>query len=190
MVRKYLNTSTAEVSGVAARKEEDFEEVMLPHLGEAYTLARYLTRDDHDAEDVVQDAYLRAYTYRDSYRPGEAGSARAWLMTIVRNTAFSRRRTAGGRVEVTPFDETLHSDAVAGTHPEAALLATATREAVRAAIDQLPAEFREVIVLREVEGFSYKEISEVVGVPAGTVMSRLSRARERLQRLLHPLRGD
>ncbi|HWA59598.1 MAG TPA: sigma-70 family RNA polymerase sigma factor [Gemmatimonadales bacterium] len=163
---------------------------MLPHLGEAYSLARYLTRNDHDAEDVVQDAYLRAFTYRETFRGEGSQSARAWFLTIVRNTAFSWKRKSGNRVEVAEFDETHHSEAVAGNHPEAAMLRTAEREALADAIEQLPTEFREVIVLREVEGLSYREISEVVGVPAGTVMSRLSRARERLQRALLPVRGD
>ncbi len=176
---------------VRTEAREDFEAVLLPHLGEAYTLARYLTRNDHDAEDVVQDAFLRAFTYRGTFRGGnDLQAARVWLLAIVRNTAFSRGRAAGARADVTEFDETLHSDAASGEHPETDLLAASTREAVSSAIDQLPPEFREVIVLREVEGFSYKEISEVVGVPAGTVMSRLSRARERLQRLLQPVRGD
>ena len=159
---------------------------MLPHLNAAYTLARYLTRNDHDAEDVVQDAFLRAFTYRDTFRGEGAESARAWLLTIVRNTAFSWRRREGRSALATEFDETQHSDSVAGEHPEAALLRGATRERLQRAIDQLPPEFREVIVLRELEGMSYREIGDVVGVPAGTAMSRLSRARERLQRVLRP----
>jgi RNA polymerase sigma factor (sigma-70 family) len=157
---------------------------MLPHLNAAYTLARYLTRNDHDAEDVVQDAYLRAFTYRDSFRGDGAEAGRAWLLAIVRNTAYSWRRREGKSALVTEFDETRHSDAVAEEHPEAALLRDAARQSLSRALDQLPPEFREVIVLRELEGLSYREIGEVVGVPAGTVMSRLSRARERLQRAL------
>jgi RNA polymerase sigma-70 factor, ECF subfamily len=159
---------------------------MLPHLSEAYTLARYLTRNDHDAEDVVQDAYLRAFTYRDTFRGEGPESARAWLLAIVRNTAYSWRRKAGSRVQVTEFDETEHSGAVADQHPETAMLRQDTHESLSRALDQLPSEFREVIILRELEGLSYREISEIVGVPAGTVMSRLSRARERLQRALRP----
>jgi RNA polymerase sigma-70 factor (ECF subfamily) len=157
---------------------------MLPHLDAAYTLARYLTRNDHDAEDVVQDAYLRAHTYQDSFRGEGPGSARAWLLTIVRNTAYSWRRREGKSALATEFDETRHSDSVADEQPEAALLRGATRDMLRRAIDQLPPEFREVIILRELEGLSYREIGDVVGVPAGTVMSRLARARERLQRAL------
>lgn len=162
---------------------------MLPHLNDAYTLARYLTRNDHDAEDVVQDAFLRAFTYRQTYRGESVASARAWLLAIVRNTAFSWRRR-GNRVETsTEFDETQHSDSVADQHPENAMLRDATRDAIRTALDQLPAEFREVIILREVEGLSYQEIGEVAGVPVGTVMSRLSRARNRLQQALRPEAG-
>lgn len=168
-----------------------FEGAILPHLDAAYTLARYLTRNDHDAEDVVQDAYLRAFTYRESFRGEGAESARAWLLAIVRNTAYSWRRRQGMSALDTEFDETRHSDSADGEHPEAALLRGAERERLRRALDQLPPEFREVIVLRELEGLSYREIGEVVGVPAGTVMSRLSRARERLQRALRAEdRGD
>jgi RNA polymerase sigma-70 factor (ECF subfamily) len=161
-----------------------FEAVVLPHLSAAYTLARYLTRNDHDAEDVVQDAYLRALQHFDGFR-GEAGtSARAWLLAIVRNTAYSARRRHRPEDSATEFDEMVHSEAVADEHPEAALLRDTAKDAVQRALDRLAPEFREVIVLRELEGLSYKEISDVAGVPLGTVMSRLSRARARLQEAL------
>ena len=159
-----------------------FEAVVLPHLDTAYTLARYLTRNAHDAEDVVQDACLRALTYFDGFRGEEGTSARAWLLAIVRNTAFSSvRRQSPDALE---FDEVQHSGAVADVHPEAALLRSAAKETLGAALDRLAPEFREVIVLRELEGLSYKEISDVAGVPVGTVMSRLSRARARLREAL------
>jgi len=154
-----------------------FEAVVLPHLDAAYTLARYLTRNPHDAEDVVQDACLRALKYFEGYRGEAAASARAWLLTIVRNTAHSwhrQHRTDGLAVE---FDESDHSPAVTNGQPEA-------RETLGRALDRLAPEFREVIVLRELQGLSYKEISDVTGVPVGTVMSRLSRARARLQEAL------
>jgi RNA polymerase sigma-70 factor, ECF subfamily len=165
---------------------ERFEAVVLPHLDAAYTLARYLTRNPHDAEDVVQDACLRALKYFGTYRGGEGGvggtaSARAWLLTIVRHTAYGLRR---GQHTETEFDETQHSETVAEEHPEAALLRKDAMESLAGALDRLAPEFREVIVLREVEGLSYKEISDVAGVPIGTVMSRLSRARARLQQAL------
>ena len=161
-----------------------FEAVVLPHLDAAYTLARYLTRNEHDAEDIVQDACLRALKYFEGFR-GEAGtSARAWLLTIVRNTAFSARRRQGPDAAVLEFDETQHSGAVADEQPDAALLRGSAKETLARALDRLAPEFREVIVLRELEGLSYKEISDVAGVPVGTVMSRLSRARSRLQQAL------
>lgn len=162
-----------------------FEAAVLPHLDAAYTLARYLTRNAHDAEDVVQDACLRALKYFDSFRGEEGTSARAWLLTIVRNTAYSRKGRRRIEALTTEFDETQHSDAAADEHPEGVLLQEDAKESLGRVLDRLAPEFREVIVLRELEGLSYKEISEVAGVPVGTVMSRLSRARTRLQEALH-----
>ncbi len=161
-----------------------FEAVVLPHLDAAYTLARYLTRNEHDAEDVVQDACLRALKYFSSYRGEEGTSARAWLLAIVRNTMYSSRRRQRPEDFATEFDEAEHSGVVADEHPEAALLRGAATESLDRALDHLEPEFREVIVLRELEGLSYKEIGHVAGVPIGTVMSRLSRARTRLQQAL------
>ena len=163
---------------------ERFEAIVLPHLDAAYTLARYLTRNDHDAQDVVQDAYLRALKYFGGFRGAESGDARAWVLAIVRNTAHTWRRRHRADALATEFDEELHSEAVAGDHPAAALDRDTTRESVRQALDRLSPEFREVIVLRELEGLSYKEISDVTGVPVGTVMSRLARARGRLREAL------
>ena len=159
-----------------------FEAAILPHLDAAYTLARYLTRDPHDAEDAVQDACLRALRYFDTFRGGDA---RAWLLAIVRNRCYSlrdQRRDASAVL----FDEALHSEAVDIEPADAAALRGATRESLDAALRRLPEEFREVIVLRELQGLAYREISEVTGVPIGTVMSRLSRARQRLVRALGP----
>jgi len=162
---------------------ERFEAVVLPHLDAAYTLARYLMRSDHDAQDVVQEAYLRALKYFGGFRGCGAAEddGRAWLLAIVRNTAYTWHRRYRTDTLATEFNEELHSESAAEEHPEAALLRTAARESLREALDRLPPEFREVIVLRELEGLSYKEISDVAGVPVGTVMSRLSRARKRLQ---------
>ena len=153
-----------------------FEAVVLPHLDAAYTLARYLMRNAQDAEDVVQDACLRALKYFEGFR-GEATSARAWLLTIVRNTAHSWHKRHRPDALTTEFDETEHSDTVAGDHVDA-------KETLGRALERLAPEFREAIVLRELQGLSYKEISDVAGVPVGTVMSRLSRARARLQEAL------
>jgi RNA polymerase sigma-70 factor (ECF subfamily) len=161
-----------------------FEAVILPHLDAAYGLARYLTRDDADADDVVQDALLRALRYFGGFRGEGAGQGRAWILAIVRNMAYTsrRRRRADGSAEA--FDESLHSDAAADRNPAADLARRDSRETLAQALDRLPAELREVIVLREIEGLSYKEIAEVADVPIGTVMSRLSRARKRLQAAL------
>jgi RNA polymerase sigma-70 factor (ECF subfamily) len=156
---------------------ERFERVVLPHLDDAYTLARYLLRDEHDAQDVVQDAVLRALRYFDGYRDGDA---RAWLLTIVRNCCLTWQRRHRGDRLVVPFADDV-AERIRDPH-EADTLAIerSERAMLERAVAALPTEFREVIVLREVEGLSYKEISEVVGVPMGTVMSRLARARKRL----------
>lgn len=163
---------------------ERFEAMMLPHLDAAYTLARYLTGDALDAEDVVQDAALRALKYFSGFRGADAEDGRAWFLAIVRNTArTARQRRRADRAD-TAFDEDQHSDALANEDPSVDLDRQETRERLQVAIEQLPDEFREVIVLREIQGLSYQEISEVTDAPVGTVMSRLSRARRRLQRLL------
>ena len=162
---------------------ERFEAVVLPHLDAAYTLARYLVRNDCDAQDVVQDACLRALKYFGGFRGAERSEGRAWLLAIVRNTAYTWGRRRPDAL-TTRFDESQHSDAIADANPESAAVTASERESLRHAIDELPPEFREVIVLRELEGLSYKEISDVAGVPVGTVMSRLSRARRRLEEAL------
>lgn len=163
---------------------ERFEAVVLPHLDAAYNLARYLMRSDHDAQDVVQDACLRALRHFGGFRGAGSGEGRAWLLAIVRNTAYSWRRGRRADERTTEFDESQHSEAIAHDNPETAVVAASDRESLRRAIDELPPEFREVIVLREFEGLSYKEIGDVAGVPIGTVMSRLSRARQRLADVL------
>ena len=160
---------------------ERFEAMVLPHLSAAYRLARYLTRNDADADDVVQEACLRALKYFGGFRGEGASQSRAWLLAIVRNMAHTWRHRHRADASATEFDETVHSEATTCEHPEALLSRTDAREALAHALDHLPPDFREVIVLREIEGLSYKEISEVVDVPVGTIMSRLSRARKRLQ---------
>src|ERR1700724_1416202 len=151
-----------------------FEEVVLPHLDAAFNYARWLTKNEADAEDVVQDAYLRALRFFSSLR-GE--DARAWLLTIVRNTWYGRfpRRAGGGVITVAAQEEAQRPDA--SLDPEAQLIQQQTVEQVRRALETLPTDFREVLVLRELEGLSYKEIAAIVGIPLGTVMSRLARAR-------------
>jgi RNA polymerase sigma-70 factor (ECF subfamily) len=161
-----------------------FESIVLPHLDAAYTLARYLTRSTDDAQDVVQDAYLRALKYFEGFRGTDASDGRSWLLAIVRNTAYTWHRRRRPEAGATEFDERVHSESVADAHPETALVGASVRESLMHEIELLPAELREAIVLRELQGLSYKEIADVAGVPVGTVMSRLSRARHRLQRAL------
>jgi len=153
-----------------------FEEIVLPHLDAAFNYARWLTRNEADAEDVVQDAYLRAFRFFSSLR-GE--DARAWLLTIVRNTWYGRFSQRGSQgLMVVDTDSENRPDE--GLDAEAQLIRQETVERVRHALEALPADFREVMVLRELEGLSNKEIAAVVGIPIGTVMSRIARARERL----------
>lgn len=163
-----------------------FETLMLPHLDAAHTLARYLTRDAHDAEDVVQEAYVRALKYFDGFR---GTAARAWLLSIVRNTAHTWQRRQRG-AEFVEFDEVLHSDVDEAEPADAGLLREVDQAQVQRALDALPLEFREVIVLREVQDLSYREIADVLEVPVGTVMSRLARARQRLARALSAVPTD
>jgi len=164
-------------------KRERFEQTVLPHLDAAYNLARWLTRNDQDAQDVTQEACLRAFRFFDGY---QGGNMRAWFLTIVRNTCYTwlhQNRAPGGSDEV--FDEEIHStDESGGASPEIQALAGADRETLRRALEELPEVFREVLVLRELEGMSYKEIADVSSVSLGTVMSRLARARTRLRQAL------
>ncbi len=156
---------------------------MLPHLGAAHGLARHLTGNDADADDVVQEAYLRALRHFGGFRGNGAAQSRGWMLTIVRNTAFTWRRRRRPEAEAAEFDETLHSE-TAGEDFGEELARRDSRETLAHALGRLPPDLREVIVLRELEGLSYKEIGDVVDVPIGTVMSRLSRARQRLQAAL------
>ena len=158
-----------------------FEQVVLPHLDAAYNLARWLTRSDQDAEDVVQEAYLRACQFFGGFHGTDA---RPWLLAIIRNTAYTWLEKNRPRRRVVTFDEQQHGGPAAEPDPQALLLRTEDRQLVRQALEELPVEFREVIVLRELEGLAYKQIAGITGVALGTVMSRLARARERLQRAL------
>jgi RNA polymerase sigma-70 factor (ECF subfamily) len=154
---------------------------MLPHLDAAYNLARWLTRKDHDAEDVVQEAYLRAWKSFGSFRGGDG---RAWLLATVRNTCYTWLEKNRDRQPQTPFDEKLHGEATESWNPVQLKLREEDVALLHEAIDALPVEFREIIVLRDLEGFSYKEIADIACLPLGTVMSRLARGRERLQQTL------
>ena len=157
---------------------EAFERVILPHLDDAYTLARYLLRDEHDAQDVVQDAALRALRYFSGY---SGGDARSWLLAIVRNVSLTwrrRHRDLATSVDITELPVADHRET------DTRAVDASERARIIRALEQLPDEYREVIVLREVQELSYKEISTIVGVPIGTVMSRLARGRKRLAALL------
>jgi len=158
-----------------------FEQAVLPHLDSAYNLARWLIRNDQDAQDVVQEACLRALRSFEGFRGGDR---RAWLLTIVRNSCYTWLQQNGLQELTTVFDEEIHTSQEHSRSPEALLLEKADARLVKDALEELQPEFREAIVLRELEGMSYKEIADVAGVPVGTVMSRLARARERLQRQL------
>ena len=160
------------------QERERFEALVLPHLDAAHNLARWLVRRDAEAEDLAQEAMLRAYRFFGGFRGGDP---RAWLLRIVRNVCYTWLRDRGGDA-TREFDEA--TDGAAGATPEALAIAAADRERLARALDELPERFREVLVLRELEGCSYKEIAEITGSPIGTVMSSLSRARRRLAQAL------
>jgi len=154
-----------------------FEQCIVPHLDAAYNLARWLTRNEHDAEDIVQEAYLRAFRFFDSFNGGDG---KAWLLAVVRNTCLTWRRREQGIAKV-PFDEGAHSPGEAVATAETRLVEQAQWGNVRDCMESLPIEFREALVMRELEEMPYRDIASVTGLPIGTVMSRLSRARRRLQ---------
>lgn len=159
----------------------NFEELILPHLDAAYNLARWLTQNTQDAEDVVQEACLRAFRFFAGFR---GGNARTWLLKIVRNTCYTWLHQNRAQQVTDPFDEQTNTDVTESLDPETLLLRKADDQLLHQALKELPMAFREVFVLLELEGLSYKGIAEVLGIPIGTVMSRLARARTRLRELL------
>lgn len=161
-------------------KRARFEQAVLPHLDAAHNLARWLIRQREDAEDMVQESYMRAFSSFEGFR---GGSGRAWILTIVRNTCYTWLQQGHLSEMSTEFNEEAHSPETTA-NPEALLLGEANRELLAKALEELPLEFREALVLRELEGLSYKEIADVTGIPLGTVMSRLARARSMLEKLL------
>jgi RNA polymerase sigma-70 factor (ECF subfamily) len=158
-----------------------FEETVLPHLNAAYNLARWLTRNDRDAEDVVQEAFLRALRHFGTFKGGDA---RPWLLAIVRNTYYTWLKHNRLPEETVPLEDEKEPAADDTDDPEKLLLRESDRQLLRSALRLLPKEFLEVIVLREFEELSYKQIAEVIQIPSGTVMSRLARARKRLVKIL------
>ena len=155
-----------------------FETAVMPHLDAAYSLARWLTRNPQDADDVVQEAFLRAFTYFEKF---DGTDGRAWLLSIVRNTCYTWLRKNRSQELMTYFDERLHRPPQEDPDPEGLQLKRVESVKLHECISRLPVEFREVLILRDVEDLSYKQIAEVVELPIGTVMSRLSRARRRVQ---------
>jgi RNA polymerase sigma-70 factor (ECF subfamily) len=162
-------------------KQARFEETIMPHLDAAYNLARWLTSNEHDAEDVVQDAFLRAFKFFEGFH---GGNSRSWLLSIVRNTTYTWLQKNRKQELATVFDEEIHDIEDTSSNPEMVLLKNADHQEILRAVQQLPVEFREVMILRELEGMSYKEIAVMSDVPIGTVMSRLARARKQLQQSL------
>src|ERR1700736_4006861 len=166
-----------------AEKEDlmSFEALMLPHMDAAHNLARWLLRNEQDAQDVVQEAYLRAFK---SFAGFHGSNGRAWLLTIVRNTSYTLLKKNRAVDLTTTFDEEIHASGYESVSPVAILEHSEDAELIREAMDELPAEFREILALRHQEGLSYKEIADIAQIPPGTVMSRLARARGKLRECL------
>ena len=167
----------------ATREHElaSFEETMLPHMDAAHNLARWLLRNEQDAEDVVQEAYLRAFR---SFRGFRGSNGRAWLLTIVRNTSYTLLKQKHAVDLTTTFDEEIHAPGNESLSPATILAHAEDAELIKNAMDELPAEFREILILRHQEDSSYKEIGEILKIPTGTVMSRLARGRAKLKEYL------
>ena len=158
-----------------------FEEIFLQHLDAAYNLARWIIRHDQDAQDVVQDSYIRAFRGFHLFR---WGNSRSWFLTIVRNTAYTFLNRRAAEKSLIPYEEEKHANIISIDDPDHELPTEAQRknlQRAREALEQLPLQFREAIILYELEGLSYKELASTLGVPVGTVMSRLNRARRHLQ---------
>jgi RNA polymerase sigma-70 factor (ECF subfamily) len=158
-----------------------FEQAMLPHLDAAHNLARWLLRNEQDAQDVVQEAYLRAFRSFAGFR---GTSGRAWLLTIVRNTSYTLLKKNRAADLTTPFDEEIHASGDESASPATLLEHAEDSELIKNAMEELPAEFREILILRHQESLSYNEIGETLKIPIGTVMSRLARARGKLKEYL------
>jgi RNA polymerase sigma-70 factor (ECF subfamily) len=179
---KFAVVQRHEEEGAAQEHElASFEAMMLPCMDAAHNLARWLLRNEQDAQDVVQEAYLRAFRSFAGFR---GSNGRAWLLTIVRNTAYTllkKNRTAD---LTTAFDEEIHATGYESVNPATILEHAEDAELIKNAMDGLPAEFREILILRHQENLSYNEIGDVLKIPIGTVMSRLARARGKLKQYL------
>lgn len=162
-------------------KDSLFTTTIIPHLDAAYNLARWLARDGHDAEDIVQDSFVRAYSYFNSF---SGASGKAWLLAIVRNTFYTWHQKKQIRLSVEISEEPTNDQLLDEQTTDGEMEKSDLQDEVRAAINSLPLEFREVIILREMESMSYKEIAAMIQIPIGTVMSRIARGRDMLRVLL------
>jgi RNA polymerase sigma factor (sigma-70 family) len=178
---KFTVVKKREESQAPQPELRSFEELMLPHLDAAHNLARWLLRNEQDAQDVVQEAYLRAFRSFAGFR---GSNGRAWLLTIVRNTSYTLLKKNRVSDLTTTFDEEMHASGDQSASPATILEHAEDADLIREAMDELPAEFREILTLRHQEDLSYKEIGEILGIPVGTVMSRLARARGKLKEYL------
>ena len=176
-----------EVSMLEHNQARNFEQVVMPHLDAAYNLARWMMRNEQDAQDVSQEAYLRAFRFFPGFRGGDA---RAWLLKIVRNTCYTWLQVNRPLQNAPEFDENSFSPDSYAPNPEDIVLQKDSGNLVRKALEMLTPNSREVLILRELEGMSYKEIAEITGMPMGSVMSSLSRARDRLRQALTTLRNE
>jgi RNA polymerase sigma-70 factor, ECF subfamily len=180
-VVKFVVVKKREEDHAQRAKLTSFEEAMLPHLDAAHNLARWLLRNEQDTQDVVQEAYLRAFK---SFAGFHGSNGRAWLLTIVRNTSYTLLKKNRAVDLTTTFDEEIHAAGYESVSPATILEHSENAEVIREAMDELPAEFREILTLRHQEGLSYKEIADITEIPPGTVMSRLARARAKLRECL------
>ncbi len=179
---KFVVVKKREEQGASEEHElRSFEETMLPHMDAAHNLARWLLRNEQDAQDVVQEAFLRAFK---SFGGFHGSNGRAWLLTIVRNTSYTLLKKNRVADLTTPFDEEIHVSGHESVSPATILEHSENAELIKEAMDELPAEFREILALRHQEGLSYKEIADIAQIPPGTVMSRLARARAKLREYL------
>ena len=178
---KFTVFKESEQSHAQKAEMASFEDVMLPHLDAAHNLARWLLRNEEDAQDVVQEAYLRAFK---SFGGFHGSNGRAWLLTIVRNTSYTLLKKNRAVDLTTTFDEEIHASGDESASPAIIVEHAEDAELITKAMDQLPADFREILVLRHQEGLSYKEIADIAQIPPGTVMSRLARARAKLREYL------
>ena len=178
---KFTVVKKAEPDQADRSELASFEETMLPHMDAAHNLAKWLLRNEQDAQDVVQEAYLRAFK---SFGGFHGSNGRAWLLTIVRNTSYTLLKKNRAVDLTTTFDEEIHAASHESVSPATILEHAEDAELIRQAMDELPAEFREILTLRHQEGLSYKEIADLAQIPPGTVMSRLARARAKLKEYL------